>query len=153
MTDPRWLNEAEDRAWRGYRRMRSLLDLQIVRDLARDSDLSDADYDVLSNLSETSDHRRRLTEIAARMLWTKSRLSHHLTRMQQRGLVAKEDCDSDGRGAYVVLTEEGRRAIEEAAPAHVESVRTHLIDLLTPEQINVLGDIAETVVTHLSDPP
>lgn len=151
MTDPRWLNESEDRAWRGYRRMRSLLDLQIVRDLARDSDLSDADYDVLSNLSETSDHRRRLTEIAARMLWTKSRLSHHLTRMQQRGLVAKEDCASDGRGAYVVLTEEGRRAIEEAAPDHVESVRTHLIDLLTPEQINVLGDIAETVVTHLSD--
>ena len=152
MEEPRWLTEAEERAWRGYRRMHLLLDLQIVRDLANDSSLSEPDYDVLSTLSETEGKRRRLTELAAHMLWTKSRLSHHLTRMEQRGLVCREDCATDGRGAYVALTDEGRRAIELAAPDHVESVRRHLIDLLTPEQVGVLGDIAEIVVDHLGTP-
>jgi DNA-binding MarR family transcriptional regulator len=152
MKEPRWLTEAEERAWRGYRRMHLLLDLQIVRDLANDSSLSEPDYDVLSTLSETEGKRRRLTELAAHMRWTKSRLSHHLTRMEQRGLVSREDCATDGRGAYVALTDLGRLAIEGAAPAHVESVRRHLIDLLTAEQIDALGDIAEIVVEHLGAP-
>ncbi|MGH3320276.1 MAG: MarR family winged helix-turn-helix transcriptional regulator [Streptosporangiaceae bacterium] len=151
MQDPRWLGEAEARAWRGYRRMCLLLDAQVARDLARDSGLSEPDYDVLSNLSESEEHRWRLSDLAARMLWSKSRLSHHITRMQQRGLVAREECVSDGRGAFVVLTDGGMRAIEAAAPDHVESVRRHLIDLLSEEQIDVLGDIAGTVVRHLAN--
>lgn len=150
--EPRWLTEAEDRAWRGYRRMRALLDLQISRDLTSDSGLSDADYDVLSNLSETPGRRMRLTELAAHMLWSKSRLSHHLTRMQQRGLVAREECPSDARGAVVVLTDAGWEAIRAAAPPHVESVRRNLVDLLSEDQLAALGDIAETVVRHLTDP-
>ena len=150
MTEPRWLSQPEDRAWRGYRRMRALLDLEVNRDLARESGLSEPDYDVLSNLSETEGHRWRLSDLAARMLWSRSRLSHHLSRMQQRGLVTREDCPADGRGAFVVLTEEGLRTIQAAAPGHVASVRRHLVDLLSEEQIGVLGDITETVLAHLA---
>jgi DNA-binding MarR family transcriptional regulator len=148
--EPRWLDEDETRAWRGYRRMRALLDLQITRDLTRDSDLSDADYDVLSNLSETDRHRLRLNDLAAMMLWSSSRLSHHVTRMQARGLVTREDDPSDARGAVVVLTDEGREEIERAAPLHLESVRRHFIDRLSRAQIKALGDVADVIVRHLT---
>jgi DNA-binding MarR family transcriptional regulator len=147
----RWLSDEEFRAWIGYRRMRGLLDLRIARDLADDSGLSEPDYDVLSSLGDAEGHRERLSDLAARMLWSKSRLSHHITRMQGRGLVVKEDAADDGRGAVVVLTEKGLRAIEEAAPAHVESVRRHFLDLLTDEEIATLGAITERVLARLSD--
>ena len=149
----RWLSDEEFRAWIGYRRMRGLLDLRIARDLADDSGLSEPDYDVLSNLTDTEDGRERLSELAARMLWSKSRLSHHITRMQARGLVVKEECADDGRGAFVVLTEEGRRTIEAAAPAHVASVRRHFVDLLTEEEIATLGAVTERVLARLTDDP
>jgi len=148
----RWLDEAEMRAWLGYRRMFLLLNAQVNRDLAQDSGLSEPDYDVLSNLSEAADHRGRLSELAARMLWSQSRLSHHISRMEQRGLVSREECETDGRGSVVVLTKAGRRAIETAAPQHVESVRRNIIDVLSPAQIEALGDIAETVIEHVGDP-
>lgn len=150
VAEPRWLSEPEDRAWRGYRRMRTLLDLQFSRDLARDSGLSEADYDVLSTLSETPGHRQRLNDLAAEILWSKSRLSHHITRMEHRGLVAREGSVTDRRGCYVVLTEDGLRTIVEAAPLHVESVRRHFVDLMTEEQIDTLAAIARTVVAHLT---
>jgi DNA-binding MarR family transcriptional regulator len=150
MDDVRWLSPDEYRAWIGYRRMRGLLDLRIARDLADDSGLSEADYDVLSNLGEADDHRGRLGDLAARMLWSRSRLSHHIVRMQRRGLVVKEDCADDGRGAVVVLTAEGLRTIEEAAPAHEASVRRHFVDLLTVEEIAALGRITERVLGHLA---
>ena len=151
--DTRWLNDEEFRAWIGYRRMRGLLDLRIARDLADDSGLSEPDYDVLSNLGDAKDHRERLSELASRMLWSKSRLSHHITRMQGRGLVVKEEAADDGRGAVVVLTVKGLRTIEEAAPAHVASVRRHFVDLLTDEEIATLGAITERVLAHLADRP
>jgi DNA-binding MarR family transcriptional regulator len=146
----RWLNEAEDRAWRGYRSMRALLDLQLSRDLANESGFSDADYDVLSNISETEGHRVRLSDLAARMLWSKSRLSHQITRMQQRRLVVREEHPSDGRGTVIVLTDTGWNAIRAAAPSHVASVRRHFIDQLTAQQIEALGNITESVVRHLT---
>lgn len=138
------------RAWLGYRRLRLLLDLQISRDLAEDSGLSDADYDVLSNLSEADGHRLRLRDLAAHMRWSTSRLSHHLTRMQQRGLIRRQGTPSDARGADVVLTRAGERAIHAAAPRHVESVRRNFVDLLTAEQLRVLAELSEAVVEHLS---
>jgi DNA-binding MarR family transcriptional regulator len=147
----RWLNEAEMRAWLGYRRMFLLLNAAVNRDLARDSGLSEPDYDVLSNLSSAPDQRGRLNELAARMLWSQSRLSHHISRMEQRGLVRREECESDARGSVVVLTKQGLRTLEKAAPQHVESVRRHIIDVLSPDQIKALGDITETVVSHLGE--
>jgi len=149
--EPLWLDDAEARAWRGYMRMRTLLHARILRDLAREAGLSGPDYDVLSNVSEAEGRRSRLGDLAARMAWSKSRLSHHITRMEQRGLVTREDCASDGRGAFVVLTDAGWRAIQAAAPGHVASVRRHFIDLLSREQLDALAEISQTVVRRLSD--
>lgn len=151
MTRLRWLKPPEERAWRAYRLMRAKLDLQLSRDLAADSGLSESDYDVLSTVSEAEGQRCRLKDLAASMLWSPSRLSHHVARMQQRGLVVREESPSDGRGAEVVLTPEGWRAIQAAAPGHVESVRRHLVDLLSPQEIRALGRIAEKVVAHLNE--
>ncbi|HEY7007887.1 MAG TPA: MarR family transcriptional regulator, partial [Jatrophihabitantaceae bacterium] len=106
-----WLTDDEQRAWRAYRRMSLLVDSAVARELARDSGLSMPDYQVLSTLSEAEDHRRRLTELAFRMQWSASRLSHHVTRMEQRGLVTRAECSDDLRVAYVVLTDAGWEAI------------------------------------------
>jgi DNA-binding MarR family transcriptional regulator len=149
--EPRWLDEAEDRAWRGYMRMRTLLHARILRDLAREAGLSGPDYDVLSHVSESPGRRSRLGELAERMAWSRSRLSHHLTRMERRGLVTREDCPSDGRGAFVVLTDAGFGVIQAAAPGHVASVRRNFVDLLSGEQLDVLTSIADTVVGHLAE--
>ena len=149
----RWLSPAEDRAWRGYRLMRTLLDLQLARDLAADSGLSEADYDVLSTLGEAPGGRWRASELAARLLWSSSRLAHQVGRMQKRGLVAREAVDSDGRGATVVLTGAGRRVLEAAAPLHLESVRRHLFDLLTPAEVDALARISAKVVERQSASP
>lgn len=150
MASARWLDEDEARAWRGYQRMRTLLTPQLARALSRDAGLSEPDYTVLSNLSEADGHRWLVSDLAARMLWSPSRLSHHIARMQARGLVEREPSRADARRVFVRLTPAGLRAIEDAAPAHVASVRRHLVDLLTRQQIRTLGDIAETVVAHLN---
>ncbi|MBF5028371.1 MULTISPECIES: MarR family transcriptional regulator [unclassified Micromonospora] len=153
MDEPRWLDEQEDRAWRGYRRMRRLLDLELARELMQDAGLSEPDYDVLSDLSETPEQRLRLSELADRMLWSRSRLSHHISRMQQRGLVSREECVTDGRGSVVVLTPAGRRAVEAAAPGHVAAVRRHLIDRITPAEVAALGTLSQRVIRHLTGRP
>jgi DNA-binding MarR family transcriptional regulator len=103
------------------------------------------DYLVLSSLSEAPSRRHRLTELAARMQWSPSRLSHHVSRMEQRGLVQRADCADDLRGAVIVLTDAGWAAIEAAAPDHVASVRRHLIDQLSAEDLQALIRIGEKV--------
>src|SRR5450755_1272616 len=108
----RWLNDAEERAWRGYRHMHTLLDLHITRDLSRDSGLSGTDYDVLSTLSEASSGCWRPSELAARLLWSTSRLAHHVGRMERRGLVARSAFGDDARGATITLTETGWHALQ-----------------------------------------
>ncbi|PZS30189.1 MAG: MarR family transcriptional regulator [Pseudonocardiales bacterium] len=151
MTETQWLDPAEERAWRGYRRMFLLLNARLARDLTSDSGLSEPDYDVLSTLSEAGGGQARLSALAERMLWSQSRLSHHIARMQGRGLVTRGEVESDGRGSVVVLTLAGTSALEAAAPGHVAAVRAHLIDRLSTQQIAMLGDIAETVVSGLSE--
>ncbi len=151
--NPRWLTDREARAWRGYRRMRLLLDLRLARDLARDTGLSEADYDVLSTLSETLTRRMRLGDLAADMGWSKSRLSHQVSRMQNRRLVHREEAPDDGRGSVVVLSPAGLQAIEAAAPFHVASVRRHLVDLLTEDEIACLDAVARRVIKRLTADP
>ncbi|HEU5007265.1 MAG TPA: MarR family winged helix-turn-helix transcriptional regulator [Jatrophihabitantaceae bacterium] len=146
-----WLTDEEQRAWRAYRRMVLLVDAEVARELNRDSGLSMPDYQVLSALSESADLRCRLSELAINMQWSASRLSHHVSRMEQRGLVRRADCASDARGAFVVVTDHGLDAIRRAAPDHVASVRRHLIDLLTPEQVAALSEIGETVIGHFGE--
>jgi len=148
-----WLTDDEQRAWQGYRRMRVLLDLEIARDLTRDSGLSEPDYDVLSTLTEHPDRAWRANELAQRLLWSTSRLAHHIGRMERRGLVCRNDSTDDGRAAIVTLTDDGWTAIREAAPAHVASVRRHFIELVTPEQLHALEALSGTVIDHLSGSP
>src|SRR5437763_14688140 len=103
--------------------MCALLDLQIARDLGKDSGLSETDYDVLSTLSEKPDSRWRARDLAGQLLWSTSRLAHHVQRMEQRGLVARQPFPGDARGALISLTEQGRATLEQAAPPRVGSVR------------------------------
>jgi len=145
----RWLNTTEERAWRGYRRLFTLLEARLARDLSEDTNLSMADYTVLSNLVEAEGHSWRLTALADHVQWSQSRMSHQIRRMNERGLVRRQQVEEDGRGALVLLTNKGFRAIAEATPGHMASVRKHMIDRLDPEQLTVLATIAETVVAHL----
>ena len=147
---PRWLDAVEMRAWRGQLRMSWLLAAAIERDL-RELGLSHPDYYVLVQLSESPDRRMRMTDLADGIQWSKSRLSHHIARMEERGLVAREECNDDARGTFACLTSAGLRAIEAAAPDHVDSIRRHLLDVLTREQLACLGDISERVIAHLAD--
>jgi DNA-binding MarR family transcriptional regulator len=126
--------------------MRTLLDLQIARDLNQDSGLSETDYDVLSTLSEKPGSSWRSRDLAAQLLWSTSRLAHHLGRMEQRGLVARQPCADDARGALISLTEQGQAVLRKAAPPHVASVRRYLMDLLTDEEVAALASIAGKVI-------
>ena len=118
----RWLTEDEQRAWRGLVRMTSQLNARMNRQLLQEYGVSLADYEVLVVLSEAADGRCRVFELASALAWEQSRVSHQLARMQRRGLVAREECPSDARGAFAVLTGTGRAAIERAAPALNERV-------------------------------
>jgi len=154
MTDePRWLDASEQRAWRGLVTMWSQLSARLAREMAAESDLSMADFAVLVALTDEPAGRVRPFEVAQALGWEKSRLSHQLARMERRGLISRDGCPEDGRGQFVTLTEAGRSAITAAAPAHVEGVRRMFIDLLTPDQIEALGTIAETVLTELAEQP
>jgi DNA-binding MarR family transcriptional regulator len=130
----RWLSAEEQLAWRAALQTHLLLFRQLDRDLHADG-LSHHDYEILVCLSEASDHRMRMTELADMTSQSRSRLSHQITRMQGRGLVQREECEGDKRGTWAVLTEQGMATIVRAAPRHVESVRRHFIDHLTPAQL------------------
>ncbi|MFI7618358.1 MarR family winged helix-turn-helix transcriptional regulator [Nonomuraea terrae] len=140
----RWLNPDEERAWRAFRRMMIAVQFGTARDLAT-LGLSDPDYEVLSTLSERPGHTSTLREQAAKMGWSRSRLSRHATRMEARGLVRRAPDPADGRGCYLVLTEHGLDTLKDAAPAHVASVRRHFVDRLTPEELTTLEHIARKV--------
>jgi DNA-binding MarR family transcriptional regulator len=131
--------------------MNAQLTGRIRRSLLQTSGLSDSDYEVLVQLSEAPEGRLRSYELVAALQWEKSRLSHHLRRMEARGLVGREGCDTDRRGAFVVLTPEGRVSIEDAAPDHVEEVRRSFLDALTPAQIDALAGISHAVIERLDD--
>lgn len=145
-TQTRWLDEAESRAWRGYQEMSSRLTAHLNRSLAQKTGLSLSDYEVLVALSESPDDNLRAFELGSRLQWEKSRLSHHLTRMEKRGLVERMTCASDGRGLFILLTPHGRQAIEAAAPHHVADVRQLLIDQLTPAELETLAEVSTRVL-------
>ncbi|MCK2241930.1 MULTISPECIES: MarR family winged helix-turn-helix transcriptional regulator [unclassified Crossiella] len=155
MAGEQWLDERQHQAWRGFLAMQSRLLSHLARELQRQSGLSDADYAVLVGLSEAPDGRLRLHELGAELQWQKSRLSKQITRMQDRGLVQREECPTDGRGAFATLTGQGRATIEAAAPLHVDQVRRYFADVLTPAQLTALTEITGTVLDHLSaaEPP
>jgi DNA-binding MarR family transcriptional regulator len=139
-------------AWRNFietsERMRSVIGAR----LQSDSGLSSGDYAVLLTLSEAQGNRVRSSELATRVGWERSRLSHHLGRMEQRGLINREDCATDNRGAEAVLTEAGADAFRRASPPHLHAIQELFVSALTPAQLEAVAEISEALSSHLESP-
>ena len=147
--EPRWLDAEEQKAWRAWLFSSMLLQDRLDRELTREAGISHAYYEILVQLSETEGRALRMSELADRCLSSRSRLSHAVSRLEERGWVRRQVCAEDGRGQLAVLTDEGFAALEAAAPIHVDSVRNHLFDQLTPEQVAAVRDVGETLLRHL----
>jgi DNA-binding MarR family transcriptional regulator len=152
MAEARWLDEREQAAWRGLLGMHTRLTAELARRLGADSSLSYPDYEVLVALTDQPDGRLRLFELAERLGWEKSRLSHHIARMAERRLVSKMPCDTDRRGFFVAATPSGRRELEAAAPGHVDAVRELFVDRLSPDQLDGISRAAADVLGPTTDP-
>jgi DNA-binding MarR family transcriptional regulator len=150
--EPRWLDADEQKAWRAWLYSAQLLLDRLDRELTHETGISHAYYEILVALSETPDRMLRMSELADRCLSSRSRLSHAVSRLEERGWVRRQVCAEDGRGQLAVLTDEGFAALEGAAPVHVASVRAHLFDQLTHQQVEAMRDLGETLLRHL-DPP
>ena len=147
MNDVKWLTDREARAWRALQFMQMRLDGELARQLASESELSYPDYTVLVALTDRPDGRMRLFELGEELGWEKSRLSHHVTRMADRGLVEKQRCGDDRRGAHVAVTQRGRKQLAAAAPGHVAAVRRLFVDVLSQDQLDTIAEAAETVLS------
>ena len=150
MAETRWLDEREQRAWRSLMTMQDGLAEFTERQLRNRCGLSGADYQVLAHLSEAAGGRLRSFELGELLRWEKSRLSQHLGRMQGRGLVTRERCRTDQRGAVIAITGRGSELIEAAAPQHVADVRAALIDHLTAAELETLATIGDKVRDRLA---
>jgi len=149
MTDPGWLSEQHQHVWRRWMAAQAMLPAALHRELQADAGLSLPDFAVLVHLTDQPDGRARVSDLARALAWEKSRASHHLTRMQRRGLICRELCRDDARGSYVLLTPEGRVAIEGAAPGHVRTVRRLVFDHLDAHEIEVLDTVLGKVLARL----
>ena len=147
---PRWLDERQQHVWQAYLHVNQQLYAVLEQELVRDSGLSAADYMVLHPLSEAPDGLLRARELGAEIGWDRSRLSHHVSRMEKRGLVTREECAEDGRGLMVRLTAAGRKAIKGAAPRHVESVQRYIFDLLSKEELETLASVFDRVLENVT---
>lgn len=149
--DVRWLTDEEQQIWRQWLDLGARISNALSRELQLDSPISLADYEVLVNLSESPEHRQRVVALAEAIKWERSRLSHQITRMAKRGLVRRESCDNDGRGAFVILEEHGLEAITAAAPGHVEAVRHMMFDGLNTEQLAAFQDVLDHIEPQVAD--
>ena len=149
-TEPHWLDPREDRAWRAFRHAHHQLTLRLDRHLLQDSGLTEADYEILAVLSAHPTGHIPAQELGALVQWEKSRLSHQVRRMAERGLIAREPNPADGRSAMICLLPAGRRAIQDAAPQHVHNVRRDFIDLFTPAELDTFAALNERVLHHLA---
>ncbi|MER8231777.1 MarR family winged helix-turn-helix transcriptional regulator [Streptomyces sp. NPDC101490] len=143
-----WLTDAEQCAWRTFLDVQRMLTYQLERDL-QPFGLTMNDYEILVNLSESADRRLRMSDLATATLQSKSRLSHQITRMENAGLVRRENCESDRRGLYAVLTDAGMETMQKVAPHHVESVRRHFVDQIGPEALSDLHTSLKPVAEQL----
>ena len=121
----------------------------LEQQLVDDGGLSGSDYKVMVPLSETPGGLLRARELCTEIGWDRSRLSHHISRMEKRGLVAREECAEDGRGLMVRLTVAGKKAIEAVAPQHVEKVQRYFFDLLSQEELDTLAAVFERVLANI----
>jgi DNA-binding MarR family transcriptional regulator len=149
VTQTRWLDEGEQRAWRAYLASTRLLFSQLDRELQRDSGIPHTYYDILVRLSESTNRTMRMSELAEASDSSRSRLSHAVARLEEAGWVTRESCPTDRRGAFARLTDHGFAALAAAAPGHVEGVRRHLFDQLTPAQVVCLREVGEAILRGL----
>jgi DNA-binding MarR family transcriptional regulator len=147
--EPRWLDAEEQKAWRAWLYSTQLLTERLNAELQHDTGIPHAYYEILVQLSETPERRLRMSELADRCLSSRSRLSHAVSRLEERGWIRRQACEDDARGQLAVLTDEGFAALAAAAPVHVESVRRNLFDQLSQEQVAAMRDIGETLLEHL----
>jgi DNA-binding MarR family transcriptional regulator len=149
LNQPRWLSDSEQTVWRSYLVATQLLSDRLDQELQRDAGIPHTYYEVLVKLSEVPARRMRMSALAQRSLSSRSRLSHAVARLEEAGWVRRESCPTDKRGQNAVLTDEGFAALAAAAPSHVEGVRAHLFDMLTPAQVAQLGEICAVLSAHL----
>jgi DNA-binding MarR family transcriptional regulator len=145
-TETRWLTADEQLAWRAFLDACQIAFGAIDAQLLRDSDIPHAYYEILVRLSETPGRALRMTQLAEASTSSKSRLSHAVARLEERGWVKRTNCATDRRGQIAHLTDEGFAALAAAAPGHVEQVRRSLIDRLTPEQVEQLREISAAII-------
>src|SRR3954451_10196964 len=144
-----WLTADEQRAWRAYLESTKVLMDALDRQLQREAGMPPAYYEILVRLSEGDGRAPRVSELADSTRSSRSRLSHAVSRLEERGWVVREDCPTDRRGQVARLTDEGFTMLEAAAPGHVDAVRAFVIDRLTPaqlEELTVIGDVIVAAV-------
>jgi len=149
VNETRWLDADEQRAWRAFLQASQLLFERLDRQLQRDAGLSHADYEILVRLSEAGGQRLRMSELAECTLFSRSRLSHAVARLERAGMVRRQSCPSDGRGTFAVLTATGRGVLASAAQAHVEEVRRQVFDQLSEAQVDELRRISDAIRERL----
>ncbi|WP_338699236.1 MarR family transcriptional regulator [Streptomyces sp. Q6] len=147
--EPHWLTDDEQLTWRAYLHATTLLEDHLDRQLQRDAKMPHVYFGLLVALSEAPRRRLRMTELAINAKITRSRLSHAIARLEKSGWVRREDCPSDKRGQFAVLTDAGLDVLKRSAPGHVTAVRQALFDRLTPEQQKSLGEIMRIVAEGL----
>lgn len=147
--EPNWLNPREDRAWRAFIHAHQQIEVHLSRRL-QVSGLSGSDYEVLALLSALDGDRMPAHALCNALGWEKSRLSHHVRRMQKDGLISREPNPDDARSTMVRLLPAGLAAIEKAAPKHVEDVRRNFIDLFSPAELDMIAALNERVLNHLA---
>lgn len=152
MTGTRWLTSDEQRAWRAYLEATYLLFDALDRQLQQDSGMPHGYYEILVRLSESPERSMRMSRLADLTRSSRSRLSHAVARLEERGWVERVDCATDRRGQLAHLTEAGFAALTDAAPGHVETVHTHFVDPLTPEQLRQLEEIGNAMIASLECP-
>ncbi|WP_428961238.1 MarR family winged helix-turn-helix transcriptional regulator [Micromonospora fluostatini] len=146
----RWLDPDEQRTWRAFLSASRGLMETLDRELQRDAGMPHAYYEILVRLSEAPDRRMRMSELATETASSRSRLSHAAARLEAAGWIRREECPTDRRGQLAVLTEQGFATLAAAAPGHVEGVRRHLFDALSPAQVDQLRRISEAIADHLN---
>jgi DNA-binding MarR family transcriptional regulator len=152
MSEPRWLTDTEQRMWRALHSLGPSLERVLEQSLDADAGLSGADFAVLVPLSEAPERQLRARDLGLTMGWDRSRLSHQIRRMEQRGLLVRTNCPTDARGTFIELTPLGWQTIEAAAPAHVETVRRYVFDALTADEVLTLTALAEKLGERLGKP-
>ena len=145
----RWLTKEQQIHWRSWINASTVLREQLSGELQEAHGLTITDYEILVRLSESENHSIRMSDLAAKTLLSRSRLSHQIDRMETAGLVTREVCADDRRGQLAVLTNTGMKALAAAAPLHVSGVRKHFVDVLTDAEYQALGTAAKKIADHL----